>query len=167
MQKISSNLWFDRQAEEAVNFYLSVFQDSRILRVSHYGKEGKEVHKMPAGSVMTIEFELEGQQFTALNGGPVFKFNEAVSFIINCDTQAEIDYYWEKLSEGGDKKAQQCGWLKDQFGLSWQVVPRKIGKMLSDADSKKTAAVMKAMLKMKKMDLQKLEEAYEGENVPA
>jgi len=165
MQKISSNLWFDRQAEEAVNFYLSIFKDSRILRISRYGKEGKEIHKMPAGTVMTIEFELEGQVFTALNGGPVFKFNEAISFIVNCDTQSEIDYYWDRLSEEGDKKSQQCGWLKDKYGLSWQIVPRSMAKMIADTNAKRSEAVMKVMLKMKKLDIEKLEEAYNGEKM--
>ena len=131
MQKISANLWFDRQAEEAVNYYMSIFRNSRIIRVTYYGEEGHDIHKMPAGSVMTIEFELEGQTFVALNGGPVFKFNEAVSFIVNCDTQAEIDYYWDKLSRDGDKNAQQCGWLKDKFGLSWQIVPSTLSEMFS------------------------------------
>ncbi len=164
VQKISPNLWFDRQAEEAVNYYISVFRNSRINRVTHYGKEGHEIHKMPAGSVMTIEFELEGQTFLALNGGPVFKFNEAVSFIVNCDTQAEIDYYWDMLSRNGDKNAQQCGWLKDKFGLSWQIVPSFMSEMFS-SDSKRSGEVMKVMLKMKKLDIKKLEEAYNNEAV--
>ena len=163
MQKISSNLWFDRQAEEAVAYYISVFKNSRIKRVTRYGKEGYDIHKMPAGTVMTIEFELEGQKFVALNGGPVFKFNEAVSFIVNCDSQNEIDYYWEKLTQGGDKNAQQCGWLKDKFGLSWQVVPTSLSEMLGDKDSKRSGAVMNAMLKMKKLDIEKLEEAFQKE----
>ncbi|MES1223406.1 MAG: VOC family protein, partial [Bacteroidota bacterium] len=126
LKKISANLWFDHQAEEAVNYYLSIFKDGKITKKTYYGNAGQEVHKMKAGTVMTIEFELEGQPFVALNGGPVFKFNEAVSFIISCDTQDEINYYWDKLSQGGDKQAQQCGWLKDKFGLSWQVVPKAL-----------------------------------------
>jgi predicted 3-demethylubiquinone-9 3-methyltransferase (glyoxalase superfamily) len=165
VQKICPHLWFDRQAEDAVNYYVSVFKKSKIGKISRYGKEGHEIHKMPAGSVMTIEFILEGQTFIALNGGPVFKFNEAVSFVVNCDTQEEVDYYWNKLSEGGDKKAQQCGWLKDKYGLSWQIVPTVLGDMLRDHNSKKSEAVMKVMLQMKKLDIQKLEEAYNQEAV--
>ena len=165
MQKITSNLWFDSQAEEAANFYVSIFKNSKIERISRYGKEGYEIHQRPAGSVMTVEFTLEGQTFLALNGGPYFKFNEAISFIVNCETQEEIDYYWNKLSEGGDKNAQQCGWLKDKYGLSWQIAPRIVGDMLTDPDSKKTEAVMAAVLKMKKIDLRKLEEAYHQEAV--
>jgi len=160
MQKITSNLWFDRQAEEAVEFYSTVFKNSKKGRISRYGKEGYEIHGMPEGTVMTIEFWLEGQQFLALNGGPVFKFNEAVSFIVNCESQQEIDYYWEKLSRGGDPKAQVCGWLKDQFGLSWQIVPTVMADMMNDPDSKKTEAVMKAMLQMKKIDVEELSKAF-------
>ncbi|HMI77282.1 MAG TPA: VOC family protein [Ferruginibacter sp.] len=160
MQKITSNLWFDRQAEEAVEFYSTVFKNSKKGRISRYGKEGYEIHGMPEGTVMTIEFWLEGQQFLALNGGPVFKFNEAVSFIVNCESQQEIDYYWEKLSRGGDPKAQVCGWLKDQFGLSWQIVPTVMADMMNDPDSKKTEAVMKAMLQMKKLDVEELSKAF-------
>lgn len=165
MQKITSNLWFDKEAEEAAKYYVSIFKNSQIGRVSRYGKEGYEIHGMPEGTVLTIEFFLEGQQFLGLNGGPHFKFNEAISLIVNCETQEEIDYYWNKLSEGGDKSAQQCGWLKDKFGLSWQVAPAIIGDMLSDPDSRKTEAVMGAVLKMKKIDIQKLEEAYNQEAV--
>jgi len=160
MQKITSSLWFDRQAEEAVEFYSTVFKNSKKGRISRYGKEGYEIHGMPEGTVMTIEFWLEGQQFLALNGGPVFKFNEAVSFIVNCESQQEIDYYWEKLSRGGDPKAQVCGWLKDQFGLSWQIVPTVLADMMNDPDSKKTEAVMKAMLQMKKLDVEELSKAF-------
>jgi predicted 3-demethylubiquinone-9 3-methyltransferase (glyoxalase superfamily) len=166
IQKITPNLWFADQAEDAAKFYTSVFKNSKIGRTSYYGKEGFEIHGMKEGTVLTIEFELDGQKFTALNGGPVFKFNEAVSFIVNVDTQDELDYYWEKLSEGGDKKAQQCGWLKDKFGLSWQVVPAKLGDMMQDKDPKKSQRVMKALLQMKKLDIGKLEQAYEG-GVPA
>lgn len=165
MQKITSNLWFDTQAEEAAKYYVSIFKNSKIGRVSRYGKEGYEIHGRPAGSVMTVEFNLEGQTFVALNGGPHFKFNEAISFIVNCETQNEIDYYWNKLSEGGDPKAQQCGWLKDKFGLSWQVVPTIIDDMVADPDSRKSGAVMKALLQMKKLDIQKLKEAYNQEGV--
>ncbi|MGZ5133979.1 MAG: VOC family protein [Flavitalea sp.] len=165
MQKITSNLWFDSQAEEAAKYYVSIFKNSKMGRISRYGKEGYEIHQRPAGSVMTVEFILEGQTFVALNGGPHFKFNEAISFIVNCDTQQEIDYYWNKLSEGGDKNAQQCGWLKDKYGLSWQVVPTMLDDMFADSNSKKTEAVMKVMLQMKKLDIQKLEEAYNEEAV--
>lgn len=153
IQKISPNLWFDKQAEEAVKFYTSVFKNSKTGRVTHYTKAGHDIHKMPEGMVLTIEFELEGQQFLALNGGPVFKFNEAISLVVNCDTQEEIDYYWNKLSEGGDPKAQQCGWLKDKFGLSWQIVPTIMGDLLSDSDSEKAARVMNAFMPMKKLDI--------------
>ena len=165
MQKITSNLWFDTQAEEAANYYVSIFKNAKIGKVTRFGKEGYEIHRMPAGTVMTIEFILEGQTFVALNGGPIFKFNEAISFIVNCETQAEIDYYWNKLSEGGDKNAQQCGWLKDKYGLSWQVVPTMLDDMFTNSNSKKTEAVMKAMLQMKKLDIHKLEEAYNQEAV--
>ena len=165
MQKITSNLWFDSQAEEAAKYYISIFKNSKMGRISHFGKEGYEIHQRPAGSVMTVEFILEGQTFVALNGGPHFKFNEAISFIVNCETQQEIDDYWNKLSEGGDKNAQQCGWLKDKYGLSWQIVPTMLDDMFADSNSKKTEAVMKVMLKMKKLDIQKLEEAYNQEAV--
>ncbi len=163
LQKITSNLWFDNQAEEAANFYTSVFQNSRIGKIARYGKAGYEIHKRPAGSVMTVEFWLGDQGFVALNGGPVFKFNEAISFIVNCDTQQEIDYYWEKLSEGGDEKAQICGWLKDKFDLSWQIIPVALPAMMSDQDTKKSGSAMEAMLKMKKIDIAALERAYNGE----
>ncbi len=161
MQKITSNLWFDKQAEEAVNFYTSVFKNSQILRSTRYGKEGFEIHKMPEGIIMTIEFQIEGQKFVALNGGPLFKFNEAISFIVNCDNQEEVDYYWEKLSEGGDEKAQQCGWLKDKFGLSWQIVPSVLPDLLHDNDPEKSKLAMRAMLQMKKIDIKKLQQATE------
>ena len=164
-QRISSNLWFAYEAEEAANYYVSIFKNGRVKKVSHYGKEGYDIHKMPEGTVMTVEFELDGQPFVALNGGPVLKFNEAVSFVVNCDSQTEIDYYWEKLSQGGDKQAQQCGWLKDKYGLSWQVVPRQLSEMFSDQSSERSESVMKAMLQMKKLDIKKLEEAYNSETV--
>jgi predicted 3-demethylubiquinone-9 3-methyltransferase (glyoxalase superfamily) len=160
LQKITTNLWFDHQAEEAAKFYVSVFKDARIVGTSHYGKEGFEIHQMPEGMVMTVEFEIEGQTFVALNGGPIFKFSEAVSFIIHCKDQKEIDYYWEKLTEGGNPEAQQCGWLKDKFGVSWQVVPVKLNAMLADKDRERFDRVMRAMLQMKKLDLARLEEAY-------
>lgn len=165
LQRITPNLWFDSQAEEAAKHYVSIFKNATIGRISRYGKEGFEIHQRPAGSVMTVEFTLEDQHFVALNGGPHFKFNEAISFVVYCDSQEEIDYYWTKLSQGGDKNAQQCGWLKDKFGLSWQVVPKVLDEMLLDADSKKSGAAMRAMLGMKKLDIQKLEEAYNGEAV--
>jgi predicted 3-demethylubiquinone-9 3-methyltransferase (glyoxalase superfamily) len=162
MQKIVSNLWFDKNAEEAVNFYVSIFRNAAVLKTSYYGKEGFEVHGMPEGTVLTMEFELEGQKFLALNGGAVFKFTEAVSFVINCTSQEEVDYYWDKLGRDGDKNAQQCGWLKDKFGLSWQVVPTMLGEMLNDKDKKRASAVMHAMLKMKKLDIAELRAAYNG-----
>ena len=163
MQKISPCLWFDDNAEDAVKFYVSIFKNSQAGNVTRYGKEGYEIHKKKEGSVMTIDFEIEGQKFLALNGGPIFKFNEAISFQIYCDTQEEIDYYWEKLTEGGDKNAQVCGWLKDKFGVSWQVVPIALVKMLQDKDSKKTEKVMKAMLQMHKLDINALTKAYQEE----
>ena len=163
MQKISPCLWFDDNAEDAVKFYVSTFKNSKVGNVTRYGKEGYEIHKKKEGSVMTIDFEIEGQKFLGLNGGPIFRFNEAISFQIYCDTQEEIDYYWEKLTEGGDKNAQVCGWLKDKFGLSWQVVPIAMIKMLQDKDSKKTERVMKAMLQMHKLDIDAITKAYQEE----
>jgi predicted 3-demethylubiquinone-9 3-methyltransferase (glyoxalase superfamily) len=160
MKNITPCLWFDSNAEEAVNFYISIFKNSKIGNISRYGEAGQEIHGKPAGTVLTIEFELNGQAFTALNGGPVFKFNEAVSFQVGCESQEEVDYYWEKLSAGGDQKAQQCGWLKDKFGLSWQIVPNILGKMLQDKDVKKSESVMKALLRMKKLDIKTLQQAY-------
>lgn len=157
--KITTNLWFDNQAEEAVKFYTGVFKNSSTGRSAHYGKEGFEVHGMAEGTVMTLEFELEGQSFLALNAGPHFKFNEAISFIINCDTQEEVDYYWEKLSEGGDPNAQMCGWLKDKFGVSWQVVPVILQELLTQ-DKTKAGQVMGAVMQMKKLDIQQIQEAY-------
>jgi len=163
MQKISPCLWFDNNAEEAVAFYVSIFKKAKVGNVTRYGKEGYEIHKREEGTVMTVDFELEGQKFLALNGGPVFKFNEAISFQIYCETQEEVDYYWEKLTERGDKKSQQCGWLKDQYGVSWQVVPSILVKMLQDKDSSKSERVMKAMLQMQKLDISTLRKAYQGE----
>ena len=162
MQKINPCLWFDHNAEEAVNRYVSIFKNSKILGVSRYGKAGKEIHGRPAGSVMTVAFELDGQRFTALNGGPHFKFNEAISFQIECETQEEVDYYWEKLSAGGDPQAQQCGWLKDQYGLSWQVVPTVLPTLISDPDTAKSQRAFQAMLQMKKLDIAGLERAFAG-----
>jgi predicted 3-demethylubiquinone-9 3-methyltransferase (glyoxalase superfamily) len=161
MQKISPCLWFDNNAEEAVKFYVSIFKNSKFGNVTHYGKEGYEIHKKKEGTVMTIDFEIEGQKFLALNGGPIFRFNEAISFQIYCETQDEVDYYWDKLTEGGDKNAQVCGWLKDKFGVSWQVVPNVLVKMLQDKDSKKTENVMRVMLQMQKLDINALTKAYQ------
>lgn len=162
-QKITTNLWFDTQAEEAAVFYTSIFPNSQINHVSRYGKEGHDVHGMPEGTVMTVSFELEGRPFVALNGGPHFKFNESISFIINCDSQEEVDYYWDKLTAGGDPNAQQCGWLKDKFGLSWQVIPAAMYELLNDPDKDKAGRVMEAMLQMKKIEMAPLLRAYHGE----
>ena len=162
IQKITPCLWFDDQAEEAAKFYTAIFKDSRLVAIARYGEAGHEVHGRPAGSVMTVEFELDGQAFTALNGGPIFKFNEAISFQVNCETQEEVDYYWEKLAEGGDEKAQQCGWLKDKYGASWQVVPTVLPEMMSDAESEKSQNVFTAMMQMKKLDIAELQRAYAG-----
>jgi predicted 3-demethylubiquinone-9 3-methyltransferase (glyoxalase superfamily) len=161
MQKITPCLWFDSNAEEAVNFYISIFKNSKIGKISRYGKEGYEIHGKPEGTVLTVEFELNGQTFTALNGGPAFKFNEAISFQVHCESQNEVDHYWEKLSQSGDEKAQQCGWLKDKYGVSWQIVPTVLGEMLQDKDPKKSGRVMNALLQMKKIDIRTLEKAYE------
>lgn len=161
-QKITSNLWFDNQAEEAAKFYISIFKNSKIGKITRYGKAGFEIHKRPEGSVMTVDFELEGQQFVGLNGGPFFKFNEAISFIVDCSDQKEIDYYWNKLGDGGDPKAQQCGWLKDKFGVSWQIVPVALNDLLSDPNSEKSQRAMNAMLQMKKLDIAALKKAYNG-----
>jgi predicted 3-demethylubiquinone-9 3-methyltransferase (glyoxalase superfamily) len=161
VQKINPFLWFDHQAEDAVKFYVSVFKNSKIGIITRYGKEGYEIHRMEEGTVMTVDFEIEGQKFVALNGGPMFKFNEAISFQVNCDTQKDIDYYWEKLCKNGDEKAQQCGWLKDKYGVSWQIVPTILAKMIQDQDIKKSQKVMKKMLQMQKLDIITLCQAYE------
>jgi len=157
MQKITPFLWFNNEAEEAAKFYTSIFNSSKILNVSRYTESGSRAAHQPKGSVMTVAFQIEGQNFTAINGGPVFKFTEAVSFVINCETQNEIDFYWDKLSEGGDPTAQQCGWLKDKFGLSWQIVPSTLGELMTD--SSRSDRVMNALLKMKKPDIKILQEA--------
>jgi predicted 3-demethylubiquinone-9 3-methyltransferase (glyoxalase superfamily) len=157
-QKITPCLWFDTQAEEAANFYISVFKNSRIKHVSRYGKAGREVHGKEAGSVMVVEFEIDGQTFTALNGGPHFKFNEAVSFQVSCATQAEIDHFWSRLSQGGQEGP--CGWLKDKYGVSWQIVPSVLPQMMTGATADR---VMNAVLKMKKFDLDALNRAYAGQ----
>lgn len=162
IQAISPCLWFDDQAERAATFYTSIFDNSRIVSISRYGEAGHEVHGKPAGTVMTVAFELDGQPFTALNGGPVFMFNEAISFQVGCETQDEVDYFWEKLSEGGNEAAQQCGWLKDQFGVSWQVVPNVLPRMLSNSDFEQSERVMASMLQMKKIDIDELNRAYAG-----
>src|SRR5262245_43929617 len=159
LQRIAPCLWFDNQAEEAAQFYVGIFKNSKILNIARYPNAGQEIHKRPAGSVMVVEFALDGQTFTALNGGPIFKFNEAISLQVYCESQAEIDYYWQKLSEGGDEKAQQCGWLKDKYGLSWQVVPSIIGELFNDHTSAKAQRAMTAMLQMKKIDIEKLKRA--------
>jgi predicted 3-demethylubiquinone-9 3-methyltransferase (glyoxalase superfamily) len=158
--KITPCLWFDTQAEEAARFYVSIFKNAKIGRISRYGKEGVESHGKAAGSVMTVEFEIEGQTFVALNGGPHFKFNEAVSFQVHCETQKEVDYFWSKLAAGGEEGP--CGWLKDKYGLSWQVVPTVLPEMLMDADSEKVQRVTKAFLQMKKFDIGQLKQAFEG-----
>ena len=160
MQKITPFLWFDHQAEEAVNFYVAIFENSRIASVARYDEEGAKAAGRPKGSVMTVAFELDGQEFTALNGGPMFKFTEAISLVVNCQTQAEVDHFWEKLSAGGQEV--QCGWLKDKFGVSWQVVPAVLIEMLQDKDPQKAKRVMAAMLKMKKISIAALRQAYEG-----
>jgi predicted 3-demethylubiquinone-9 3-methyltransferase (glyoxalase superfamily) len=157
--KITPCLWFDHQAEEAANFYVSIFKDSKITTVSRYREAGQEIHGRPPGSVMVVAFELAGQGFTALNGGPIFKFTEAISFQVNCDTQGEIDELWTKLGVGGDPKAQQCGWLKDKYGVSWQIVPSIMGEMFTGKDKAKEERVMNAMLKMKKIDIAALKDA--------
>jgi predicted 3-demethylubiquinone-9 3-methyltransferase (glyoxalase superfamily) len=161
-QKISPCLWFDHQAEEAARFYVGIFPNSKITQITRYGEAGGEIHGGQAGKVMTAVFELDGQSFVALNGGPYFKFTEAISFQVYCDTQDEIDHFWENLSAGGDPKAQQCGWLKDRYGLSWQVVPKVLPDMLSDPDPEKAARAMNAMLQMKKFNIRDLEQAYAG-----
>jgi len=159
MQKITPFLWFDNQAEEAVKFYTSIFKNSKVKSMNRYGEEGAKAAGRPKGSVMTVVFELEGQEFIALNGGPVFTFSPAISFVVNCKTQREVDELWEKLSEGGEKV--QCGWLKDKYGVSWQIVPTVLGEMLNDPDPEKSRRVMEAMLKMKKIDIAGLKRAYE------
>jgi predicted 3-demethylubiquinone-9 3-methyltransferase (glyoxalase superfamily) len=160
--RIAPCLWFDDRAEEAARFYVGIFKNSKIRDISRYSDAGHEVHGRPAGSVMAVSFELDGQPFTALNGGPLFKFSEAISFQIGCETQEEVDHYWSKLSVGGDPNAQQCGWLKDKFGLSWQVVPKILFKLLMDPDPAKSKRAMEAMLQMKKFDIAKLKRAHAG-----
>ena len=160
MQRITPFLWFDDQAEEAAKFYVSIFKNSKVGRIARYDEAGAKVSGRPAGSVMTVDFKLDGQEFVALNGGPSFPFTEAVSFVVNCKTQAEVDYYWKKLSAGGKK--MQCGWLRDKFGVSWQVVPTALGELLSSKDAAKSQRVMEAMLKMVKLDIKTLKQAARG-----
>ena len=159
-QKITPCLWFDTQAEEAAKFYTSVFEKSRIKQIARYGKAGRDVHGKQAGSVMTVEFDIDGETFVALNGGPQFKFNEAVSFQVTCETQDEIYHCWKRLSQGGEEGP--CGWLKDKYGVSWQIVPSALPQMMADADGEKKERVMNAFLKMKKFDLETLQRAYAG-----
>jgi predicted 3-demethylubiquinone-9 3-methyltransferase (glyoxalase superfamily) len=178
MQKITPFLWFDGKAEEAANFYASIFssvgarlpdgqgsasggRNSKVGSITRYDEAGAKASGMPKGTAMTVSFQLEGQGFTALNGGPHFKFTEAISFVVNCESQEEVDHYWAKLSEGGDEKAQQCGWLKDKYGLSWQIIPYVLAEMLRDKDAEKSKRVMQAMLKMDKIDIKTLKQAYE------
>jgi predicted 3-demethylubiquinone-9 3-methyltransferase (glyoxalase superfamily) len=162
MQKITPCLWFDSQAEEAANFYASIFKNSKVGTITRYGEAGREIHGKEPGSAMTVEFEIEGQPFIALNGGPIFKINEAVSFQVPCESQDEVDYYWEKLTEGGDEKAQQCGWLKDKFGVSWQITPSILLKLLQDSDPAKSNRVMQVLHQMKKIDIAGLKQAYDA-----
>jgi predicted 3-demethylubiquinone-9 3-methyltransferase (glyoxalase superfamily) len=159
MQKITPCLWFDNQAEEAVKFYTSILKNSKIGKVARYGESGAKVSGRPKGTVMTVTFEIDGQEFMALNGGPLFNFTEAISLVVNCKTQEEIDDVWEKLSAGGEKGV--CGWLKDKYGLSWQIVPTVLGEMMQGKDAEKTERVMKALLEMTKLEIKKLQHAYE------
>lgn len=164
IQKITPNFWFNTNAEDAVNFYVSIFNDAGIGRITYYTDEGKNIHGMEEGTVMTIEFQLEGQQYIALNGGGQFQFNESISFVINCDSQEEVDYYWNRLTEGGDEAAQVCGWLKDKFGVSWQVVPTELDRMLTSGDPEQVGRVTRVFLQMEKLDLMELRKAYEGQS---
>jgi len=161
-QRIAPCLWFDDQAEEAARFYAGIFPNSKIGQISRFGEEGKEHHHKEPGTAMTVAFELDGQSFTGLNGGPIFQFNEAISLQVNCETQEEVDHYWNKLSEGGDEKAQQCGWLKDKYGVSWQVVPTIVPELINGPDAEKSSRAMQALLQMKKLDIAELKRAYEG-----
>jgi predicted 3-demethylubiquinone-9 3-methyltransferase (glyoxalase superfamily) len=160
VQKITPCLWFDGQAEQAAQFYTSIFKNSKITKVSHYPKEAAEVHGQEPGSVLAVEFSLDGQTFTGLNGGPAFEFNEAISFHVHCETQAEIDYFWKSLS--AVPAVEQCGWLKDKFGVSWQIVPRNMGALMSSSDAAASGRAMQAMMKMKKLDIAELERAFAG-----
>ena len=162
LQRITPCLWFDSQAEEAALFYTGIFKNSKIVSISRFGKAGYEIHGKPAGSIMTVVFELDGQAFTALNGGPMFRFNEAISLQVHCENQEEVDYYWDKLAAGGDARAQQCGWLKDKFGLSWQVIPRELYELIQDPDPHKAERASQAMLQMKKIDIAAVRRAHGG-----
>lgn len=162
MQKITPFLWFDNNAEEAVNFYVSLFKNSKVGKVTRYNEASSKAAGRPEGSVMTMEFQLEGQSFTAINGGPHFKFTEAISFVVDCETQEEVDYFWNKLTADGGQESQ-CAWLKDKYGLSWQIVPRVLIEMIGDKDPQKAQRVMEAMLQMKKIDIATLQQAYDGE----
>ncbi|KAH8750109.1 3-demethylubiquinone-9 3-methyltransferase [Hyaloscypha finlandica] len=162
LSQITPCLWFDGQADEAAKFYTSFFKDGKITRTQYYGEAGKETHGKEPGSILTVEFELNGQNFVAMNGGPQFKFNEAISFQIECEDQEELNHYWQKLSDGGDPAKQQCGWLGDKYGVSWQVVPKVLGGMLSDPDTAKSQRVFTALMGMKKLDIAALKTAYEG-----
>jgi predicted 3-demethylubiquinone-9 3-methyltransferase (glyoxalase superfamily) len=159
---ISPCLWFDHELEEAAEFYTGIFPNSRIVKITHYSQAGFEFHQKPAGSVMTVAFELDGQPFTGLNGGPIYQFTEALSLQVFCDSQEEVDHYWDRLSEGGDPGAQQCGWLKDRFGVSWQVIPRALPELIEDPESERSQRAMNAMLEMKKIDVAALQRASEG-----
>jgi predicted 3-demethylubiquinone-9 3-methyltransferase (glyoxalase superfamily) len=161
-QRIAPCLWFDDRAEEAVRFYTGIFRNSRVVSVSRYTEAGRDQHGRPPGSVLAVSFELDGQPFTALNGGPVFEFNEAISLQVNCETQAEVDYYWERLGAGGDDTAQQCGWLKDRFGVSWQIVPTVLMQLMTDPDPAKVERAAAAMFEMKKLNIAALERAAAG-----
>lgn len=163
-RKITPCLWFDDQAEAAARLYTGIFKNSRITAITRYGTAGFETHHRPPGSVMTVAFELEGQSFTALNGGPLFQFTEAISFQVSCNTQNEIDYYWDELSAGGDPAAQVCGWVKDRFGLSWQVIPEDMDEMFADETSASSQRAMEALLTMKKIDIAALRNAYAGKS---
>jgi predicted 3-demethylubiquinone-9 3-methyltransferase (glyoxalase superfamily) len=163
-QKLTPCLWFDGQAEEAAKFYCAIFDHSKITAITYYGKAGQEQHGQPEGSVLTVSFDLDGQSFTGLNGGPAFTFNEAISFQVNCQTQEEVDHFWGRLSAGGPVEAQQCGWLKDRFGVSWQIVPIAMMEMLKDPDTTKSQRAMAAMMQMKKLDIAALQRAFNGES---
>lgn len=162
IQKVTSCLWFDDQAEQAVAFYTAIFKHSKVVNVTRSGEAGQEIHGKPVGTVMTVAFELDGQAFTPLNGSPQFTFTEAVSFQVHCETQEEIDYYWEQLSAGGDAGAQQCDWRKDHFGVSWQIVPTILPALLKDPETAQSQRAMRAMLRMKKLDIEELKRAYAG-----
>jgi predicted 3-demethylubiquinone-9 3-methyltransferase (glyoxalase superfamily) len=163
VSKLATCLWFDGQAEEAASFYTSIFKNSKITGRRYYSKAGKETHGCETGSLMTIEFELNDQKFVGLNGGPYFKFNEAISIMVNCKDQADVDYYWDKLGEGGDKTKRKCGWLADKFGLSWQIVPDELSKVLTSPEKEKRDRAYRAMMRMEKLDVDELRKAFDGE----